>query len=65
MAITAVKEAKNKNDRDGEFSMAKYRQRHIAMQLQYEGEPFFGFASQVPNHRKCITCASCASGWRL
>jgi tRNA pseudouridine(38-40) synthase len=27
--------------------MSRYRQRHIAMQIQYEGENYFGFTSQT------------------
>ena len=30
-----------------EFDMQRYRQRHIAMQIQYEGEHYFGFTSQT------------------
>ncbi len=29
-----------------EFDMQRYRQRHIAMQVQYEGEHYYGFTSQ-------------------
>lgn len=29
-----------------EFDMKRFRQRHVAIQLQYEGGPYFGFASQ-------------------
>jgi len=29
------------------FHMSRYHQRHIAMQLQYDGRPYYGFASQL------------------
>lgn len=28
-------------------SVSRYRQRHIAIQIQYEGENFYGFTSQT------------------
>lgn len=31
-----------------EFDMSRYRQHHVAMEFQYDGGPYFGFASQGP-----------------
>lgn len=44
----------NKNDNNNsncikekrQFDMSKYRQRHIALQIQYDGANYIGFASQ-------------------
>ena len=32
---------------DGSSLRFRYRQRHVAIQIQYEGEPFYGFTSQT------------------
>jgi tRNA pseudouridine38/39 synthase len=29
------------------FDMSRYHQRHVALQLQYDGRPYYGFASQI------------------
>jgi hypothetical protein len=39
------KKQKNKNK---VFDIQKYHQRHVAIQIQYEGGSYFGFASQAP-----------------
>lgn len=44
-AKQTAKEAKIAKDRGFDFSL--YRQRRVAIQLQYDGGPYFGFASQV------------------
>ena len=31
----------------GSSPISRYRQRHVAIQIQYEGEPFYGFTSQT------------------
>ena len=41
-------EGMSKNKSGGRmFDMSKYRQRHIALQVQYEGGAYFGFAAQA------------------
>ena len=37
---------KGKEKVKNEFDMSRYRQRHIALQLQYEGGSYYGFAAQ-------------------
>lgn len=49
-AITAAREKRrfdDKNKPKKAFDMSRYRQRNIAMQVQYEGGPYFGFAYQT------------------
>lgn len=41
-------ETKKKKKQDKAFDMTKYRRHHVAMEFQYEGGPYFGFASQAP-----------------
>jgi tRNA pseudouridine38/39 synthase len=44
------RKAHNESDRaknDKKFDFSQYRQRRVAIQLQYDGGPYFGFASQV------------------
>jgi hypothetical protein len=36
----------NKKKEKRQFDMSKYRQRHIALQVQYDGINYIGFASQ-------------------
>jgi len=39
----------NSNKEKRQFDMSKYRQRHIALQVQYDGANYIGFASQSGN----------------
>ena len=48
------KKEKIQKIRKDTFDMSQYRQRHIALQLQYEGEPYFGFASQTGESEETI-----------
>eukprot|EP00605_Chrysophyceae_sp_TOSAG23-4_P001618 GSChrysophyteH1.ASY1.ANO1.1778.1 assembled CDS len=41
--VSTLATKKNKK----EFDMSRYHQRHIALQIQYDGGPYYGFASQV------------------
>jgi len=41
----AIQALRRVNDKKFDFSI--YRQRRIAIQLQYDGGPYYGFASQV------------------
>lgn len=47
---TTMNDNNNNDDKKKEkrqFDMSKYRQRHIALQVQYDGVNYIGFASQA------------------
>lgn len=44
---TVMKTNKKKDKPIKAFDISKYRQRNIAIQLQYEGGDYYGFASQT------------------
>lgn len=41
------KEYKKKEYKQKPFDMSRYHQRHVAMQIQYDGGPYHGFAAQA------------------
>jgi len=47
MVVVVEQGVGKKPKKSKEFDMSKYRQRNVAMQVQYEGGPYFGFASQA------------------
>ena len=44
--VGSAKQQKQKARKVKEFDMSKYAQRHVAIQLQYDGSKYYGFASQ-------------------
>ena len=57
---TKIVQLHSKKAKDNDFDMNNYRQRHIALQIQYDGGAYFGFASQVfTNKIECHFTSHC------
>lgn len=52
--ISAAKATKLKRKQAKPFDMSKYSQRHVAIQLQYDGSKYYGFAAQKDEFEETV-----------